>query len=110
MCCSWTSYNIPFFADIARESGVAAECLHDKECDAHACQSSTHSSHVTHHTSHITLCCRYCHDDCARAKIFAREMPSHDISLGRMQNIMRLNNWRHDPFSGGDPGDQLSGA
>ena len=52
--------------------------------------------------------CRYCYHGCARARIFAREMLARDVTLQRMQTIMRLNNWKHDPVSGGDPGNQLS--
>ena len=37
-------------------------------------------------------------------------MPAQDLTLERMQTIMRLNNWQDDPLSGGDPGEQLSGS
>ena len=37
-------------------------------------------------------------------------MAVQDVTLQRMQTIMRLNNWQHDPLSGGDPGEQLSGS
>jgi len=37
-------------------------------------------------------------------------MPARDLTLQRMQSIMRLNDWQHDPISGGDPGNQLSGV
>jgi hypothetical protein len=36
-------------------------------------------------------------------------MGVQDVTLQRMQAIMRLNDWQHDPLSGGDPGEQLSG-
>ena len=51
---------------------------------------------------------RYCYHGCARARIFAREMAARNVTLPRMQAIMRLNNWQHDPLSRGDPGNQLS--
>jgi hypothetical protein len=97
--CSWVSYNLPFFADISRDSGIAAECERDEECVPPAL---LRRRRVTP--------CRYCHHDCARARIFAREMAAEDVTLQRMQAVMRLNNWKHDPLSGGDPGNQLSGV
>ena len=80
-------------------------------------------SHVTCHMSHVTChpsatpliatavvnpSCRYCYHGCARARIFARELAARNVTLPRMQAIMRLNNWQHDPLSGGDPGAQVS--
>jgi len=77
----WPSYNAPYFADIFNMSGF--------------------EHMVTKHGL------EWSYSLCSRAKIFRRD---HHLvqNITAMQSIMQYNNWKVDPFSLGDPTNQIS--
>jgi len=72
----WPSYNIPFFSDIYNQSGYPSMAA--KYGNA------------------------FDYDKCPRANIFRREY-SKVNSVDDMKQIMRYNDYLHDPFSQGNP-------
>eukprot|EP01088_Endostelium_zonatum_P017361 TRINITY_DN508_c1_g1_i1.p1 TRINITY_DN508_c1_g1~~TRINITY_DN508_c1_g1_i1.p1 ORF type:complete len:545 (-),score=115.19 TRINITY_DN508_c1_g1_i1:56-1690(-) len=77
----WPSYNVPFYEKIFNLSGYAAMAK----------------------SQPIMLS----YDTCCRANIFRRDQGNvHDGDT--FNKILRYNNWRHDPYSQGNPGYSIS--
>lgn len=77
----WPSYNIPYFKYIFDVSGFP--------------------EYVKKYGSWFS------HSGSPRAKIFAREEGKVN-TLDDMKWIMRFNDWQHDPYSDGNPGNAIS--
>ena len=81
----WPSMNIPYFPEIYNESGYPdfIDALGKK---------GQHFSKTTHWLSYATS---------PRSKIFRRDQ-SRVSSVDSMKDIMRSNDWEHDPYSEGN--------
>jgi hypothetical protein len=76
----WPSYNVPYFAEIYNASGFGIQPNYDDF---------------------------FSYSLCPRAKIFRRD--HHKVTdVPSMQKIMRYNDWENDPFSGGNPCNQIA--
>jgi hypothetical protein len=76
----WPSYNVPFFPEIYNKSGFGQQPNYDDF---------------------------FSYSLCPRAKIFRRD--HHKVTdIKSMQQMMRYNDWQNDPFSNGNPCNQIS--
>ncbi|DAZ99424.1 TPA: LOW QUALITY PROTEIN: hypothetical protein N0F65_004057, partial [Lagenidium giganteum] len=70
----WASYNVPYFDVTYMRSGFMNAYIASNESES------------------------WTHQNCTRARIFARDVPSVQ-SMDDFKKIMRYNNWRSDPLS-----------
>lgn len=75
----WPSYNVPFYEDVFNISGYSKRAEND-----------------TH----------YSYELCPRAKIFRRDQ-ANVKDLQSMMKLMRSNDYKNDPYSGGNPMDAI---
>ena len=77
----WPSYNVPFFPEIYNASGFSNQPAIFGDFFSYSL--------------------------CPRAKIFRRDQNTV-VDVPSMQKMIRYNNWEHDPFSEGNPCNQIS--
>ncbi|KAJ0389958.1 hypothetical protein ATCC90586_010989 [Pythium insidiosum] len=74
----WASYNVPYFDTVYARSGYLNASLSSNDSES------------------------WSYTNCSRARIFQRDAPTVS-TIGDLKRLLRLNRWRSDPLSQGDP-------